>query len=130
MPSGKISENDLAAADTNNQGFSPVDAQALANDTLTLAKTPTTANSLGLDIQARDVGYIATIQMGTPPRDFLLLMDSGSADLWVGAEGCQSVNGSGCVSSSLNSLSPSQLTHPYCGVGEPFVSRTAVLIFV
>jgi hypothetical protein len=129
VPSGKILENDLAAADAASKGFSPVDAQALANNTLTIAGTPTTANSLGLDIQANDVGYIATIQMGTPPRNFLLLMDSGSADLWVGAEGCQSVNGSGCVS-SLNSLSPSQLTHPYCGVGEPCVSRTAVLVFI
>lgn len=26
--------------------------------------------------------------MGTPPRDFKLLMDSGSSDLWVGAEQC------------------------------------------
>lgn len=34
--------------------------------------------------------------MGTPPRDFLILMDSGSADLWVGAENCQSQNGGGC----------------------------------
>jgi hypothetical protein len=34
--------------------------------------------------------------MGTPPADFNLLMDSGSADLWVGAEGCQSENGGGC----------------------------------
>lgn len=34
--------------------------------------------------------------MGTPPRDFKLLMDSGSADLWVGAENCQSEGGGGC----------------------------------
>ena len=48
--------------------------------------------------RAKDVGYIATIQMGTPPRDFKLLMDSGSADLWVGSENCQSEGGGGCVS--------------------------------
>ena len=47
--------------------------------------------------RANDVGYIATVQMGTPPRDFRLLMDSGSADLWVGAEGCQSQAGGDCV---------------------------------
>lgn len=29
--------------------------------------------------------------MGTPPRDFKILMDSGSADFWVGAENCQTV---------------------------------------
>ena len=104
MPSGKTSENNLAAVTTAGEGFSPVDLQAVENNTLTLAETPTTADSLGLDEQLNDVGYIATIQMGTPPRDFLLLMDSGSADLWVGAEGCKTVGGSGCVSSSSNSF--------------------------
>lgn len=109
VPSGKVSGKN--AASTAGGGFSPVDAQALSSDTLTPAETPTTSNSLGLDIEANDVGYIATVQMGTPPRDFKVLMDSGSADLWVGAEKCQSVDGSSCVSSSLDSCSPPQLTH-------------------
>ena len=47
--------------------------------------------------RANDVGYLATVQMGTPPQDFLILMDSGSADLWVGAENCESQNGGDCV---------------------------------
>ncbi|KAL0067841.1 hypothetical protein AAF712_005009 [Marasmius tenuissimus] len=55
------------------------------------ANQPTADNSLGLNIEANDVGFLATIQMGTPPKDFLILMDSGSADLWVGSENCQSV---------------------------------------
>jgi len=63
---------------------------------VTVANTPQTANSLGLDIEANDVGYLATVQMGTPPRNFLILMDSGSADLWVGAENCKSQDGGGC----------------------------------
>ncbi|KAF9256759.1 acid protease [Marasmius fiardii PR-910] len=33
--------------------------------------------------------------MGIPPRDFLVLVDSGSADLWVGSENCNRP-GSGC----------------------------------
>jgi Eukaryotic aspartyl protease len=86
----------LAAANTSD-GIS-VDVQAAEANTLTKANTPTTGNSLGLDIQADDVTYIATVQMGTPPRDFKLLMDSGSADLWVGAEGCKSLAGGDCVS--------------------------------
>ncbi|RDX57523.1 acid protease [Lentinus brumalis] len=63
---------------------------------LAIANTPTTANSLGLDIEAQDVGYIATIQMGTPATDFKILMDSGSADLWVGSETCVSEAGGDC----------------------------------
>ena len=44
---------------------------------------------LTLCYRAQDEGYLATIQMGTPPRDFLILMDSGSSDFWVGGEDCQ-----------------------------------------
>lgn len=47
--------------------------------------------------RAQDVGYIATIQMGTPATDFKILMDSGSADLWVGSETCVSEAGGDCV---------------------------------
>lgn len=47
--------------------------------------------------RGNDVGYIATIQVGSPPRDFSILMDSGSADFWIGAEGCQSDAGGDCV---------------------------------
>ncbi|OSD06372.1 acid protease [Trametes coccinea BRFM310] len=82
-----------AAASGNSTGTGATDAD---NGSLTAANPPTASNSLGLDIEAQDVGYIATIQMGTPPRDFHILMDSGSADLWVGAEGCQSQGGGGC----------------------------------
>lgn len=41
--------------------------------------------------RANDVGYIATVQLGTPPQDFKVLMDSGSADFWVAAEQCQEI---------------------------------------
>lgn len=119
----------VLAADVAGAGFSPVDEQALENGTLTAAITPTTVNSLGLAIEDDDVGYVAIIQMGTPPREFNLLMDSGSADLWVGAEGCISENGTDCVSSSLERFICAMLI-PHCCEGEPRVSRTAVLIFV
>ncbi|THH27412.1 hypothetical protein EUX98_g6771 [Antrodiella citrinella] len=85
-----------STADESGPGFSEVDLNAQNSGGLTAANTPTTGNSLGLDIEANDVGYIATVQIGTPPRDFKLLMDSGSADFWVGAEGCQSQGGGGC----------------------------------
>jgi len=77
------------------EGFSEVDLKAQTNGGLTAAGKPTADNSLGLDIEANDVGYIATVQVGTPPQDFRILMDSGSADFWIGAEGCKSVLG-GC----------------------------------
>ena len=47
--------------------------------------------------RGNDVGYVATVQVGTPPRDFSILMDSGSADFWIGGENCQSQAGGDCV---------------------------------
>jgi hypothetical protein len=106
---GKHNNNNIAAvnstADTSN-GISGLDVKAAVDNSLTAANAPKTANTLGLDIEDNDVAYIATIQMGTPPRDFKLLMDSGSADLWVGAEGCQSLAGGDCVSFTLDLFSP------------------------
>jgi len=52
------------------------------------ADTPATIDSLGLNIEADDVGYYSTVQFGTPPRNFSVTMDSGSSDLWVSGEGC------------------------------------------
>jgi len=40
---------------------------------------------------------MAKMAIGTPPRTFNLLIDSGSADFWVGGEGCQDNNGKSCV---------------------------------
>ncbi|KAG2110967.1 acid protease [Suillus discolor] len=74
-------------------GVSALDIQAAENGGLTPAKIPTANNTLGLAIDADDVGYIATIQIGTPPQNFNILMDSGSADFWVGSETCQSQQG-------------------------------------
>lgn len=94
------------AATGSTVGFSNVDLEAVENDTLTPANTPTASNSIGLDIDNNDVSYVAHIQMGTPPRDFKILMDSGSADFWVGAEGCKSVTGGDCVSFTSDLFSP------------------------
>jgi len=83
--------------DTSGQPFSQVDLDAIENPGgVTKATVAPSTNSLGLDIESNDVGYLATVQMGTPPQDFLILMDSGSADLWVGSEDCQSEQGGDC----------------------------------
>ncbi|KAH0833251.1 acid protease [Lanmaoa asiatica] len=82
------------AGNATNTGVSPLDIQAAMNGGVTVAKPPTANDSLGLNIEANDVGYLATIQIGTPPRNFQMLMDSGSADFWVAGENCQSQQGS------------------------------------
>jgi hypothetical protein len=95
----KFQEDALASSgsDLNGPGVSPLDIAAIANPGVTDAGPPSDpTDSLGLDIDGADIGYLATIQMGTPPQDYLILMDSGSADLWVGSENCQSQQGGGC----------------------------------
>ncbi|KAG6910084.1 hypothetical protein DXG01_013136 [Tephrocybe rancida] len=83
-----------AATDGASQSFA-IDGQDAAaedsnvKDNVTPAKPPTFIHTVGLDIQGKDLGYLGTVLIGTPPRKFELLMDSGSADLWVGAEGCK-----------------------------------------
>ncbi|KZO96669.1 acid protease [Calocera viscosa TUFC12733] len=72
-----------------------VDVQAGINGGLTLANAPDDTDSVGLDIDANDTGYVATVSLGTPPADYLILMDSGSSDFWVGAEGCQTLASEG-----------------------------------
>jgi len=59
--------------------------------------------------RSQDVGYLATSQISTPSQDFLILMDSGSADLWIGAEKCQFEAGADCVNTHFSYLNSSRL---------------------
>ncbi|KAF7317048.1 Peptidase A1 domain-containing protein [Mycena chlorophos] len=63
---------------------------------VTKSNTAYYPHSAGLDIEGQDIGYMATLGLGTPPRAFKLLVDSGSADLWVGSEQCQADTGGNC----------------------------------
>lgn len=76
-------------------GVDPADIAASQNGGVTKATGTLSNNSIGLDIEADDVGYLGQVQIGTPPRNFEILMDSGSADFWVGAENCQTESAQG-----------------------------------
>jgi len=80
----------------NRAGLNPRRKEQELEEQVTTAAEPTDPNSLGLSIEGLNVGYLADVQIGTPPRPFSILMDSGSADLWVGAENCRSDDGGDC----------------------------------
>ena len=92
---------DSTQSTTDGPGLAAGNIEAAASGGLTAPQNPTADDSLGLSDEANDVGYVAAVQIGTPPRDFQILMDSGSADFWVGGEGCQEVTQNGRKRSSL-----------------------------
>lgn len=51
------------------------------------------AGALPLHDKDIDASYSGTVSIGTPPQEFNVIMDTGSADLWVMADQCQSCQG-------------------------------------
>ena len=89
-----------------------------------------------------DLGYFATIQIGTPPRDFRVTMDSGSSDLWVGGEGCRAKKQGHRATSGLSQARPPKrsdfslggldltrryLQHKKARIAAPYDGRSASL---
>ncbi|KAI7943827.1 hypothetical protein MJO28_011355 [Puccinia striiformis f. sp. tritici] len=87
-----------------SQGFPAAAFAAAKSGAITKPNPVTAANSLGLHIEANDVGYFAEIQVGTPPTTFRLIADTGSADLWLQLPDCRDIKDSsrGCNHPSLN----------------------------
>ncbi|KAH9810844.1 aspartic peptidase domain-containing protein [Melampsora americana] len=73
----------LSPKGNSSNGYPQSSFHALNNSTITSAATPTAKNSIGLSIEANDVGYFAEISVGTPPKKFKIILDSGSADTWL-----------------------------------------------
>jgi len=113
-----VKVNSAAASDSSG-GFQVEALSAQQAGALTKAKTPATADSLGLDIEANDIGYIGTAQIGTPARNFRFLMDSGSADLWVGSENCTNSDNGGDCGTSHTFLGPAS-SSSFIDTGDAF----------
>jgi hypothetical protein len=104
---------------------------------VTSSNTPATPNSLALDIEGQDISYLANITVGTPPRGFLILVDSGSSDFWIGSETCASTAGGGCgnhnflgpnTSSTFNNTGQSfQVTYGTGSVSGTIVTDNVVI---
>ncbi|KAK2460906.1 hypothetical protein APHAL10511_007376 [Amanita phalloides] len=108
---------EFAGTKAQNLDANTNDASDDKANTVTHAKTPTTPDSLGLDIEANDISYLAIVDIGTPPEKYSLIMDSGSADMWVGSENCVSEAGGGC--GNHNFLGP-QSSSSFVDTKQPF----------
>lgn len=59
-----------------------------SKNNVAIGNDPNTKNSLALDIQSNDVGYLFTLSIGSDPQNFLMLADTGSGDLWAPSKEC------------------------------------------
>lgn len=64
------------------------------SDSLLAASDPTAANTIGLEIEGNNIGYVATINIGEKNTPFKMLIDSGSADTWVPSSDCKNCGSS------------------------------------
>ncbi|KAJ9479187.1 putative Saccharopepsin (putative) [Pseudozyma hubeiensis] len=95
------------------EGYPELDNIASQSDKLTNASAPTAVQSLGLDIESNDIGYVATIEIGSQNQTFRMLIDSGSADTWVPSTACQACGSSHTQLGSSNSDSFKSLSTPF-----------------
>ncbi|KAJ7671614.1 acid protease [Mycena polygramma] len=64
-----------------------------------------------------DSQFVTTLQLGTPSRDFNIIIDSGSGDFWVGSDVCTGENGVGCGNHAFLNEGSSQ---SFINTGKPW----------
>ncbi|KAF7327531.1 Acid protease [Mycena kentingensis (nom. inval.)] len=60
------------------------------------AAPPQAEHSSALTIDGPDTTYVFTVKIGSPGRDFNIILDSGSGDFWVSSTRCTSEDSTGC----------------------------------
>ncbi|KAJ7510386.1 aspartic peptidase A1 [Mycena galericulata] len=105
--------------------------KSTSDSELTKAHPTAYPESAPLEIEADDIGYLTNILLGTPPQSFRMLVDSGSADMWVGGEGCEGDSGGNCGNHKFLGESSSSSFRDtgkpwYIGYGTGSVSGTLV----
>ncbi|GAA5958014.1 hypothetical protein JCM3765_006232 [Sporobolomyces pararoseus] len=96
------SSTNRTKSDNTRDGYSIIDLEAASSNRITNATAPTAINSLGLAIEANDVGYFATVQVGEENTEFRVLMDSGSADFWIPSTSCENCGGHAAIGPEIS----------------------------
>ncbi|KAJ6631029.1 aspartic peptidase domain-containing protein [Mycena sp. CBHHK59/15] len=79
-----------SGSDSNLDSDSNSDSNSDSHSEVTEAHNPAFSHSVPLDIES------CYRSVGTQPQPFRLLVDSGSADMWVGGEQCKGDGGGDC----------------------------------
>ncbi|KAF9514555.1 hypothetical protein BS47DRAFT_1342855 [Hydnum rufescens UP504] len=111
--------NSTTSTGSTTGGFSQVDLNAANNGGLTASNVTDSTGTTGLAIVANDVGYVAQVQIGTPAQNFSILMDSGSADFWVGSTECKDSKTGAACGNQHHFLGPTT-SSSFVDLGDPF----------
>ncbi|KAJ7183146.1 acid protease [Mycena filopes] len=73
------------------------------DDTSSNARPVLAPMSSDVQPEGPDSSFVATVQLGTPSRDFVIILDSGSSDFWVQSDVCvlNTDNTQGCGNHSF-----------------------------
>ncbi|KAJ6631027.1 aspartic peptidase domain-containing protein [Mycena sp. CBHHK59/15] len=61
-----------------------------------VTSTSLAKDSSRLEVDGSDTSFVTAVSIGTPARQFIIILDSGSGDFWVGSDTCKSLSGGGC----------------------------------
>ncbi|KAF7355308.1 Acid protease [Mycena sanguinolenta] len=95
------------------------------------------AQSSAIDPDGPDTSFVFNVPIGTPSRDFNIILDSGSGDFWVESDTCTSQSGGGCgnhtflgadtSSSFVNTKQPWSVTYGSGAASGELVTDTIVM---
>ncbi|KAF7375178.1 Acid protease [Mycena sanguinolenta] len=95
-PQAEVMDSDKAIQSINVNPQPDTDLGRPSDAEVTRASDTSHPDSGLLYIEGRDIGYMAPLSVGTPFKEVYMLVDSGSADMWVGGEQCKGDNGTDC----------------------------------
>ncbi|PKI83010.1 hypothetical protein MVES1_002926 [Malassezia vespertilionis] len=77
----------------SSSGYSKAAFNAAKEHSVTDAPSVSADHSVGLSIEANDVGYFMNVNVGSNNKQFKMLIDSGSSDTWITGDDCSNCGG-------------------------------------